>query len=406
MYLRFTLAGLLVLALSASGAPVWAQESDEDEESASRGTFIVDVSAWATQPAGLDFFPASQIDRNNPFTTALLRPQTETQPDLYARVGYRFPGDTGTVIATWFSTTVDDLSLSGSQPGNFVYGELVAHPFFAGVNLDGLADTFNSRMSTQLSDFRLDYARNAVNTARVKADWFVGYRRVTAKYSMGAAYDALVPHFPPFLPPLSTSPFDQLTPLPDLGQTDSEYRGRGLTAGMDFLVPLWKDRINLEAGFNLAVLRGKTTANYQSETHYYVLVTAGGDETLLAAPYEEFGQTYPDPVTGLPRPVAENVQQRTLQLGLSTESISTDTDVLETYLGLRGQVLDWLEIIVGWRNIHYNNIGMDLRPKNTTAAAGAVFDDGDLLGVNTQDLDQRSKSATYEGFYLGLGFRY
>jgi len=406
MYLRFNLAGLLVLALSAFSAPLWAQESDEDEDSDRRGTFILEASAWSTQPAGLDFFPASQIDRNNPFNTSILRPQTETQPNVYARLGYQFRGDAGKVIATWFSTTVDELSVSGSQPGNFVFGELVAHPIFAGVDLDGLADSFDSAMSTELSDFRLDYSRSAVDTSRVKADWFVGYRRVISKFEMGATYNALVPHFPPFLPPLSGSSFDNLTPQTDLAATQSEYRGRGLTGGMDFLVPLWKDRINLEAGFNLAVLRGKSTTSYQSTTHYYVLVEPGGQETLLGPPYDEFGQTFPDPVTGLPRPVAENVDQRSLQLGLSNQSISTDSDVLETYLGLRGRVLDWLEVFIGWRNIHYNNIGMDVRPKVTTAAAGVILEDGRLLGVNIQNVDQQSKSVTYEGFYLGLGFRF
>ena len=90
MYLRSSLAGLLVLALSAFIAPVWAQESDEDEDSDRRGAFILEVSAWSTQPAGLDFFPASEVDRNNPFNTSILRPQTETQPDAYARLGYEF----------------------------------------------------------------------------------------------------------------------------------------------------------------------------------------------------------------------------------------------------------------------------------------------------------------------------
>ena len=56
--------------------------------------------------------------------------------------------------------------------------------------------------------------------------------------------------------------------------------------------------------------------------------------------------------------------------------------------------------------IHYNNIGMDLRPSVSTAAAGVSFDDRDLLGVNSQTLTQSDKSVGYEGFYLGLSFTY
>jgi hypothetical protein len=58
-------------------------------------------------------------------------------------------------------------------------------------------------------------------------------------------------------------------------------------------------------------------------------------------------------------------------------------------------------VFAGIRQTHYENVGIDLRPKNVTIS---VTEEGQIV-LNIQDIDQIDRSVTYEGLFGGLRFR-
>jgi hypothetical protein len=69
-------------------------------------------------------------------------------------------------------------------------------------------------------------------------------------------------------------------------------------------------------------------------------------------------------------------------------------------IGFRYKILRWLEVVAGFRNTHYIDVGVDIRPKVTTPQPGET---GAFL--TTIDVETEDRSVTYEGFYGGLRIR-
>jgi len=399
-YLR-SLPALLALLLAAASLPaIRAQEAEpDDEDTTGFGDIIIEIGAWVAQPAGLQYFSATAIDPTNPVKTQILGPDYGTSTDFRYRLGFEFPNNIGTLIGTWYSQSQDDVGIRQIEPGNFRFGELQAHPLFAGFENDGLADGFDSTTSTSLSDLRIDFQRTAFDTARVRGTWFVGLRRVNHDRDMTTEYYAVDAPLPAFLPPVF-SPQPQIEPLDDSAESSSSYTGRGLSAGMEFDVPLWKDRIAMEASFSVSALRGKTSVSYRSKTNYYVLSLPEG-ETIVHPPYDEFEELVPNDENILV-PLVNDISQRTLDLGLTKDSISTSSSVIDLYLGFRFRVWKKLDLLVGFRDTQYDDVGLDARPVVVTSPGGPAIEDGEIRGVNLVNLTETSHSATYEGYYFGL----
>ncbi|NIT96409.1 MAG: hypothetical protein GWM91_13640, partial [Actinobacteria bacterium] len=130
----------------------------------------------------------------------------------------------------------------------------------------------------------------------------------------------------------------------------------------------------------------------------------GQPDQILAPPYEEFGQIEQDPMTGEITPVADRISQRQLRLGLEQASTSTTSSVLEAYLEFRWHALKFFDVFFGFRNIRYDNIGVDLYPQVVTSPLGPTIDEnGRLQGINLQTVTEEDRGATYEGYYLGIG---
>ena len=79
-----------------------------------------------------------------------------------------------------------------------------------------------------------------------------------------------------------------------------------------------------------------------------------------------------------------------------SDALSTTSLILETYLGVRWQVWSELELIGGFRNTRYTDVGVDLRPVVTSLSGG----------VNLQDVREVDRSVTYEGFYGAVAYRF
>jgi hypothetical protein len=402
---RYVAPLVLLLAIAVCASLAIAQEEAPAEETGSRlGNIYLNHEVWVAQPTGLEYFPATLNDPNNPLATQPLETRYGTESEARYQLDYAMPSEIGNLVFTVFKHE-DESDLSYFSPAEFIYGETLAHPLFAGVDNDGLADGFASSTFTKLREVRIDFYRPAFRAPRVAANWFVGWRRVRHSRNLAADYYALVPDFPPLLPPGGYCPDPPppgapcpLNPIPDKTSIESSFEGRGATIGMDLEFPLWKNKVVLEGDIAVSVMRGKIDTEYTSETSLYVM----DDTTILGPPYDEFDDVYIDDNTGQVVQVLDSITQETLTIGLQSGGISTTSEVFEASIGFRWRTpLKRLEVYGGIRQAHYADVGLDLRPKNVTYT---VTEDG-LEVRNIQDVDQLEHSVTYEGFYGGVRVR-
>jgi hypothetical protein len=256
---------------------------------------------------------------------------------------------------------------------------------------DGLADAVDASFESVLRDQKVEYSRVAFSNSRVEGRWLAGYRRIAYRQSMDASYYALVPTFPAFVPPL-TNGLPALAPLADLAHLQSRYEGRGVSAGLEVEAPLYRDKLKIEASLGISVLLGRVSTEYRATNSFY---SAAG--VVLEAPYTELGDYSIDPSTGNVVGFAASVKQEVFEVGLKSDSLPHNTQVLEASLGARWSVLDFMDVFFGFRAVNYGNVAVELRPKNAVSVGNAF---------NTIDASQVDRSVAYEGFYGGVGFRF
>jgi hypothetical protein len=401
---RYVARLVLLLAIAAATSISVAQEEAPAEETGSRlGNIYFNLESWVSQPTGLEYVPATLINPGSPLETTTLEVPYGTSNEARYQLDYAMPSELGHLVFTLYKHK-DDPGLTRLSPAEFIYGATLTNPLFAGVDNDGLADGFASATYTKLRDARIDFYRPAFRSPRVAANWFVGWRRVRFSRSLAADYFGLVPDFPPLLPPGGYCPDPPppdapcpLNPIPDSAGIKSSFEGRGATVGMDLEFPLWKNTVVLEGDIAISVMRGKVDTEYGSETALYVL---DGTE-ILGPPYDEFDDVLVDD-QGVVTYLIDDITQETFTVGLQADGLSTTSEVFEASIGFRWRTpLKRLEVYGGFRQAHYADAAIDLRPKNVTYT---VTEDG-LEVRNIQDIDEVDRSVTYEGFYGGIRVR-
>ena len=375
---------LVLLALAALPFSASVALAQDDEEPVERPLRIyVEIDAWGAQPVGLEYEPATQ-DTGGTAGPEILRYEHEPNVEAYYEAGLVLAEGVGELRASWFGQT-ENRTLGQEQPGSFGFGQILSHPLFAGFANDGLADGFDSSATTKFSEFRFDFARTAFRSDVISGKWFVGVRRVTHGRDLSATYYALSPALPAILPPQP-----DLEPLAEDATVSSDYRGRGIEGGMEFHLPIVPKRFEFEAGFALGVLRGKMDSAYSSTNWAYVYdpdADVEGDEIVLGPSYDILGD--PD--------VAAATDQESFTTRLRTESRSTTSPVIDMFIGVRGRVWKELELLLGFRSAYYGDVGVDLRPKSTTATP---------VGTNFQDVTDVDRSVEYQGGYFGAAFTF
>ena len=391
-------------------APAMAEgETEPDEEFDKLGKLYAEVEAWAVQPAGADFKPATVHDPINVFNTRVVGIDPSTENRFRVRAGYRLKDNIGEFLVTYASMSHLD-TLDMLTPGHFIYGILLPSQQYAGVFNNGLADAFTSEAELQTRDFRVDFYRDVFKGHRISSKWFVGYRRVIHKRRMDATYFALAPDIPNVLNPISSvgsdALFVRLQPRADIAQLNSTFNGRGLETGMTFKMNLGSSKkVWAEADYSLAVLRGKSSSEYASVTHRYILTDSGGNFVYeLAPPYDEF-EEFETPGDPSSPTVAERIRQQNLRAGLVSENDPSVSFVLEMSVSVRWRVWKNLDVFAGVRQSYYDSVGVDLRPR-TVAPAGSAVSDGVALVVNSNDATRDLKSVTYEGLFFGVAYTY
>ena len=388
--LRMTSSLVLLLASLLVPLPVSAQEDESGEDDAGWGQLIAEYGTWVSEAGGLGDNVASIIDPINPFNTVVAGFPKGTSSEDYSRIGAELTGNRGRLMLTWYAHD-DQNRFSGRDPGNFIYGQLLAFPSFAGLSNDGLADAFDAQRTTALRDLKIEYSRVAFSNSRVQGRWSIGFRKVKHRTRTDATYFALVPDFPAFVPPLVNA-LPDLTPLPETAEVFSSYEGTGLTGGMEFEAPIWRDKFSLEGSVGLSVLLGTSDTTYNATNHYYSLLGV-----VLDPPYTELGDYMLDSTGTFLIGTAVSVEQETLEVGLRSESLSRGAQVYEVSMGGRVRPLKYMDVFFGYRVHHYGGVGVELRPRNAVVSGNTI---------NTTDASEVERSATYRGFYGGVGFHF
>jgi hypothetical protein len=140
------------------------------------------------------------------------------------------------------------------------------------------------------------------------------------------------------------------------------------------------------------VLSGKLDSTYSS-TNWVYLYTPDPmqpEQVFLLGPLD-YDAILGDPVE------AAKVQQVASVLRLQSQSRATVNPVMDLFVGLRGRVWKDLELLLGFRNAYYGDVGVDLRPKNVTATSA---------GMNYQDVTEVDRSAGYDGGYFCVAYTF
>ena len=247
------LAWWLLLGVLFTTTAIAQEEAPVEVEGSRIGNFFINVESWVAQPAGLQYVAATQSDPFDALQTTVLELDHSTTSNARYDFEWQLPSDFGAVRFTTYSHD-DDETLQMFDPAHFVFGEMLNHPLYAGVNNDALADGFSARARTKMDDVRIDFSRQAFRSPKVVANWFVGWRRVQHFRGHSAEYYALIPGFPPLLPPAGFCDIPcPLAPEPDRGSVRSNFEGRGATVGIELEFPLWKNQVVLESGVTVRV---------------------------------------------------------------------------------------------------------------------------------------------------------
>lgn len=376
MRMRSSFACIFLTGLLLGGSPLLAQEpedvaddetgestpSEDTEGEPSKTQFWglqASVQYWIVQPVGADYPVALQYDADDLGATAWLRSVRFGTDNSYRwRVGYDLGEDRGDIVVTYWSYAVDQ-ELAEFRPGSFVFGELLAFPVEAGIFETGRADAFIAETRTATRDFRLSFYRDATRGERVVARWFAGLRFTDHAQAVDVAYWALLPgEIAP-----GVYPVGERAPEPDLVATRSNFSGRGIEAGLEGRFAI-APKLAFEFGASAALLRGTVDASYRSQTVFY-------DEQFVQQP---------------------------LVVGVDERGSSLSALVWEANLGLRWNAWKGLDVTAGIRQSRYENVARELRIRDIaeTPTAPPWF----------SDVDRTDKGIGYEGYYVGVGYRY
>lgn len=362
---------ICVLILSLLVLPAWAQEDESGGDDEGWGKLLFEYGVWIAQPTGTTAAVTTIDAGPDPFSTTIIGLEPGTDSEDYTRVGAEFGRNVGRVTFTWYAHR-GVAERHFREPGNFIFGELLAYPAFAGYANDGYADAVDAVSSRALRDQKLEFSRVAFSNSRLAGRWVAGIRRVSFDQQIEATYHALVPDLPPVAPTLPA----ELLPVADTAELNSRFDGRGLSGGMEFRAPIAGEKFVIEAAINVAVLVGDVDSSYRSVNHAYVV---GSD--IQDAPYTDF----------------TDASQIALGYGIQGDSRATTSEVLEVSLGGRWTPLAFMDVFLGFRAVHYGNIALELR-SNNIAVVGST--------VNLLDADETPRAVSYEGFYAGVGFRF
>mgnify|MGYP001827311965 CR=1 FL=1 len=388
---RALATGVLVAAMAAPA--VFAQDDEAtapagEPEIEGLGRIFVELSGWLAQPAGADLTVTVRQDLTTGLTNAIESVPFAAESRMRYRAGYEFRDNIGKIVGTWFGTQHEGVRKE-LTPSVFQFATSNVYPEFPGVFDDGLADGYISSYGLTTRDLRLSFYRDFQRAKRVKARWFAGYRRMSHTRSVDTSYYALAANLPPFLEPIS-GPNSALEPAADRGQTRSELSVRGIEAGLEVDLPIWRERVWIETGLSVSAMRGKVDTDYESRTHFYAY--PDGDGNLVYVDPAD-GTSFDDPA------IVPLLLQVEADVAVRANRVATSSAAIDGFLGFRYRAWRTLEVFGGFRSSYFDTVAEDVIPTSATRS-----DDGRRYSVTS--VERLSRSLTYEGYYLGMSYAF
>jgi hypothetical protein len=376
-----------------------ATEDSQAEESRWIGKIYAEISAWVSQPVGLQFVPALQVGALDPFDIQPLELDHGTENRNRFVIGMHLDDNVGDLSIVWYSNE-DTQSTTFSTPSDFQFVQQLTPALMAGVSDDGRADAFTAENDAKLRDLRVLFSRTGYESDRLKVRWSAGLHKVGVHSKESATYFALAPlDFPALLPPV-TSLRPDLEPQNDTARINSDYSGRGAEFGVELTFPVLKKRLEIEAGMSVGILRGELETIYTGTTSYYGLFTspggAGDFVRVIEAPFDDFFDLQ-DPTDPNSPPLIDLVTQVALPIGIKS-SLSTPSMSLETSFGFRWHAWGGLDVIGGFRSIRYDDAAYRVRPVDARLSSKG--------GVGSFTQQTEARAVGYEGLYLGIAYLY
>ena len=340
------------------------------------GAFTVSLAAWEPTLIGADEELATFL-QNGAFVPIMQGASSSVEESV--EVIYHLPKGIGSISGRYDAIGEDD-SVQYFTPGQFNFFESRPYPFTLGAFDDGTADGLSAHVMRRTRDWRLEFQKQAFDTKWARATWGVGIRNLSHERALGITYYAIVPNFPPAG---NVSELFRLQPIPDqFGQTSS-YEGSGLGASFNVEFPL-HPRFSIVTGLAIGLYRGKGESSYSSLSSYY---TTDADPNVPLTTEELFALLSLPSDPADPPPTADVFQQQ-VSVRITTQSDSLMAQSYDLFLGF--QVRAWRELRVfgTLRDVYYANVGEYVVP--TTGFSS----------------DRKSLNAGYEGYTLGLSWRF
>jgi hypothetical protein len=344
--------------------------------------FLLEIGYLGATTVGGDHRIGTEYTPETGVYRTLYMPEEMGSGTLY-RVAWKLPEDWGEIVGRYWSHEVATGTVA-SRPGDFVFGITETIPFAHGVADDGLADAVEASASFKNRDGDVSWRFRLVEKPRLQLDAAVGIRKVIHREDSSVAYFALDAGLPSLIEPGGGDQGSLLAPVPDRASSLSDFEGNGIQFGVDALVPLVSDRLQLEASATIALLRGTTRASYSTNTSLYLYrdVPISFDEFLERLEAEEYGL----------------LSQLTLQLGIEDPGRSTTASALDLSVGLRSRIWRGIEVALGAKLTRYEDIAYDLRPTAPSLSPAGLFTFGGI--------EESWRSIGYEAFYASAAYRF
>lgn len=381
------LGAVLALApFAAAQEDVVPVETPEAPAPEAREThFLLEYEYAYARTVGTDLRIGTLYDPGTGSFQTLNLPEESDKADTL-RLGWVLPGDLGQLVGSYRSFSATSTSVV-SRPGDFVLGITETLPYAHGIADDGFADAIDAAANFTSREVELNWRFPVVERPRFRMDFSIGVRTLDYKTDETISYHALDAGIPPLIEP-GGGDLGYLSPLPDRMNSASEFRGRGVQAGLQSIVPIIGDRLQFEAGATLGLLRGTARSRYASTTAYYVF-DDGIDQFPLT--FEEFLALASQGITG-------NLDQTTVSIALQNPGRSTMNPSLEVSVGLRSRIWKGLELAVGGRMSYVQDVVHELRPK-TLGLSPVGF-------PSFTGYDEQWRDASYETVYGSIGYRF
>jgi hypothetical protein len=365
--------------------PPPVKKSIEDPPLHRWGGWTLSIAAWQPSLVGTDEELALAEQSGIP-VPLLETPGTSVRET--AEVIYHLPHGIGSIAGHYDAMSIED-NTHYFTPGVFDFLESRGFPDHLGAFDDGTADGVAAETMRRTREFRLEFQKQAFDTKWARGTWGAGYRNLSHARTLGLTYYAIVPNLPPLIPPTATlDDFFRLQPIPDfVGQT-SNFSGGGVGASFNVEFPL-HPRVSIVSGISIGLYRGKSQSSFSSISSYYAFTYASGTPLTKDELFSLLSNPPPvDPNANPPTPAIADVSQFAVQTRLNTLSTSMFAQSYDLFVGLQVTVYKGLRVFGTLRDVYYANVGEYVVPTNGFTS------------------DHRPLNAGYEGYVLGLSWRY